>query len=384
LQGSATRDGPRPCTAQPHTQRSWEPRFPGVWGSVPAAASSRSRGAPRSSPRQKVRGFPGCGKKQELAACDSGRAHPDTATLPGAAPRASRACRIRALNLPSPTPFPADRVPPGTQLPRKGCFWGRQAASQGHPSPARAKAAAHSAAGAPQTTFLRLASHQCGHSAAPVPPVAAPSPASLLLHPLLGVSLQPIAAAWQGGVGSPRGCHPHRGARDGRASMEHPYCRRPCLGRGLDWVTHRGPFQPRPFCDSVIPACAPTQGAAAGGSQTTADCCPRQGLCCSHPALGAGRCPSRVPAAMGSTRKVVLVSLPRCCLLLVLLEQRAWQEEVSPITSPHPTSPISLPALPQAEPPHPCTPPSPAANTAQGCSYRSTCKPSPPLLRAAN
>jgi len=20
----------------------------------------------------------------------------------------------------------------------------------------------------------------------------------------------------------------------------------------LDWVTHRGPFQPRPFCDSVI------------------------------------------------------------------------------------------------------------------------------------
>ena len=26
----------------------------------------------------------------------------------------------------------------------------------------------------------------------------------------------------------------------------------PCLGRGLDWVTHRGPFQPPPFCDSVI------------------------------------------------------------------------------------------------------------------------------------
>jgi len=22
------------------------------------------------------------------------------------------------------------------------------------------------------------------------------------------------------------------------------------LGRGLDWVTHRGPFQPLPFCDS--------------------------------------------------------------------------------------------------------------------------------------
>jgi len=22
---------------------------------------------------------------------------------------------------------------------------------------------------------------------------------------------------------------------------------------GLDWVTHRGPFQPRPFCESVIP-----------------------------------------------------------------------------------------------------------------------------------
>ena len=26
----------------------------------------------------------------------------------------------------------------------------------------------------------------------------------------------------------------------------------PCFGRGLDWVTHRGPFQPQPFCDSVI------------------------------------------------------------------------------------------------------------------------------------
>ena len=28
-------------------------------------------------------------------------------------------------------------------------------------------------------------------------------------------------------------------------------CRWPCLGRGLDWVTHRGPFQPLPLCDSV-------------------------------------------------------------------------------------------------------------------------------------
>ena len=26
----------------------------------------------------------------------------------------------------------------------------------------------------------------------------------------------------------------------------------PCLGRGLGWVTHRGPCQPRPVCDSVI------------------------------------------------------------------------------------------------------------------------------------
>jgi len=24
------------------------------------------------------------------------------------------------------------------------------------------------------------------------------------------------------------------------------------LGQGLDWVTHRGPFQPPPCCDSVI------------------------------------------------------------------------------------------------------------------------------------
>jgi len=33
----------------------------------------------------------------------------------------------------------------------------------------------------------------------------------------------------------------------------------PALAGGLDWVTHRGPFQPRPFCDSVkvFPARAP-------------------------------------------------------------------------------------------------------------------------------
>ena len=29
-------------------------------------------------------------------------------------------------------------------------------------------------------------------------------------------------------------------------------CRWSCFGRGLDWVTHRGPFQPLPFCDSVL------------------------------------------------------------------------------------------------------------------------------------
>ena len=26
----------------------------------------------------------------------------------------------------------------------------------------------------------------------------------------------------------------------------------PALAGGLDWVTHRGPFQPRPFRDSVL------------------------------------------------------------------------------------------------------------------------------------
>ena len=32
------------------------------------------------------------------------------------------------------------------------------------------------------------------------------------------------------------------------------------MGRGLGWVTHRGPFQLPPFCDSVIPPspCAPS------------------------------------------------------------------------------------------------------------------------------
>ena len=31
-------------------------------------------------------------------------------------------------------------------------------------------------------------------------------------------------------------------------------CRWPCFGRGLDWMTHRGPFQPLPFWDSVTGA----------------------------------------------------------------------------------------------------------------------------------
>ena len=29
-------------------------------------------------------------------------------------------------------------------------------------------------------------------------------------------------------------------------------CGWPCFGRGLGWGTHRGPFQPRTFCDSVV------------------------------------------------------------------------------------------------------------------------------------
>jgi len=28
----------------------------------------------------------------------------------------------------------------------------------------------------------------------------------------------------------------------------------PALAGGLDYVTHRGPFQPLPFCDSVVVA----------------------------------------------------------------------------------------------------------------------------------
>ena len=46
-------------------------------------------------------------------------------------------------------------------------------------------------------------------------------------------------------------CHLH-GLADGsrspiRFAIKHQHL-------GLDWVTHRGPFQPLPFCDSVIKA----------------------------------------------------------------------------------------------------------------------------------
>ena len=39
----------------------------------------------------------------------------------------------------------------------------------------------------------------------------------------------------------------------GRGPMQ-PGLGDPAPAGGLDWVTHRGPFQPRPFCDSVIGA----------------------------------------------------------------------------------------------------------------------------------
>ena len=43
------------------------------------------------------------------------------------------------------------------------------------------------------------------------------------------------------------------------------------MGRGLDWVTHRGPFQPLLFCDSVILCRAVGMGARkepeAGGAE---------------------------------------------------------------------------------------------------------------------
>lgn len=49
--------------------------FPKLWPGVRPAGCR----APLSSPQRKVRGFPGCGKKQEPAACNSSQAHPDTA-----------------------------------------------------------------------------------------------------------------------------------------------------------------------------------------------------------------------------------------------------------------------------------------------------------------
>ena len=58
-----------------------------------------------------------------------------------------------------------------------------------------------------------------------------------------------LAQAAQGGGGvsfsgdtqDPAGC-----------SAVQPAVVDPAWAGGLDWVTHRGPFQPLPFCDSVI------------------------------------------------------------------------------------------------------------------------------------
>jgi len=44
----------------------------------------------------------------------------------------------------------------------------------------------------------------------------------------------------------------------------------PALAEGLDWVTHRGPFQPLPFCDSV----KATDG---GEQQSALWCCKDRG-----------------------------------------------------------------------------------------------------------
>ena len=57
------------------------------------------------------------------------------------------------------------------------------------------------------------------------------------------------------------------------------------MGRGLGWVTHRGPFQPLPCCDSVTgaePAAEPPQHGGARGGRSRVEVLPyppRQGTC---------------------------------------------------------------------------------------------------------
>lgn len=118
--------------------------------------ASWQHGSTPLTPR-KVRGFPGSGKKQELAAGDSSWAHPEVELF------CSKARGIRAPKLPSLSPFPDTaclRVTSslGRAVPGEARLFSRNIASaQGQTDQTQLKTCPHT-------------SHQCRHRTAPVLP----------------------------------------------------------------------------------------------------------------------------------------------------------------------------------------------------------------------
>lgn len=115
-----------------HSPRAVDPFSPSVLFLAKAVGQHGPSWAQGTPTQRKVRGFPGCGKKQELSAHNVAKV---TLTLAVAA-TLQHACKPALLDrgpdvhVSDPAP-PGPAAPPEVQLPEKGFFWGRQSTSQG-------------------------------------------------------------------------------------------------------------------------------------------------------------------------------------------------------------------------------------------------------------